>query len=1069
MARLLAVDVSGSGYDVHELTGLEFAVNLERLDLRGNRIVDLGPLSDLRRLSRIELDDNDVIDLSPLSANESLAVGDQVFLAGNPLSAGSISESIPQLESRGAFVGFRDDHGNTNSAATPLILGEPSAGGIGSSFDTDYFRFEIATATDIAIFTTGANTRGDLQTGRGLSLASDSSSGALDNFLIRRDLQPGNYYVRVRGARGPYTLHVVEGAPVRIRDASLRARVRDSLGDAARDGISSTELATLTGALNARGQGIRDLDGLEFAVNLTSLNLSRNRFLADLTHLSSLVGLGELDIERTGVTDITPLVANLGLAQGDKLFLYGSPLSDESVNVAIPALEDRGVFVGHADGHGDDFDEASALALGDAVWASIYPAKDQDVFRIELDAATDVVLYTTGDVDASVVVYNAQRREIATYADAGQPQDAQIARALSAGVYYVLVRATDETARGPYVVHAHEDPNATILPDSNLRAVVADALNKPPEAPITSADLATMTSLEAEGSGITNLTGLELAVNLTRVHLGGNRIVNIEPLSHLRALRELRLEDNRISDVGALVMNDGLGHGDRVFLQGNRLSRTASEQTAALIARGVSVVFADDHGNRPSEAVALPLGGSLAASIHRAWDEDYFRLTAPDGLTEVAVFTTGDVDLLGTLSDSRGQRLAADDDGGSARNFLMRAVLVPDHYFIKVEGFEDAAGTYMVHAIVDERVDIPDSRLLSHIERFYVGPGNPVSTGDLASIQVLDAPNARISDLDGLGTAVNLRHLSLRNNAITDLGPLSGMTMLAELDLEGNDITDVSALVGNSGLGSGDKVILAGNPLSATAQDTQLPDLEEKGVFVGFADDHGDRTGTATVLAPGGSAAGTLSHVDDEDVFRLELSEATDVAIYTTGPTDTVGRLAAAGAGQAAADSDSGHGANFIIRRRLGAGVHYATVSGSRGFAGVGPYVFHATVVPMAAPENITVLRDGSSLVVTWDPVPDDLAGGTITRYRVLATPSDGGEPVECTASPNADGCTIVGLADGVDYTVTVRAINAVGFGPVGTFAPPPEPIVADAPLPNFWRGWRLSLATPAQDENVDE
>ena len=249
MERLRVVDVSASAYDVHELTGLESAVNLERLDLRGNRVVDLGPLAGLSRLNRIELDENNVTDISPLAANESFGVGDQVFLSGNPLSPASIGDLIPQLESRGAFVGFRDDHGDTISAATTLALGETMNGGIGSSFDSDYFRFEVSTVADVAVFTTGANTRGVLQTGTGLSLASDSSSGAVDNFLIRQHLQPGYYYVRVRGARGPYMLHVVEGMPVRIRDPGLRPRVGELLGDAARDGISSTELATLTAAL----------------------------------------------------------------------------------------------------------------------------------------------------------------------------------------------------------------------------------------------------------------------------------------------------------------------------------------------------------------------------------------------------------------------------------------------------------------------------------------------------------------------------------------------------------------------------------------------------------------------------------------------------------------------------------------------------------------------------------------------------------------------------------------------------------------------------------------------------
>ena len=226
---------------------------------------------------------------------------------------------------------------------------------------------------------------------------------------------------------------------------------------------------------------------------------------------------------------------------------------------------------------------------------------------------------------------------------------------------------------------------------------------------------------------------------------------------------------------------------------------------------------------------------------------------------------------------------------------------------------------------------------------------------------------------------------------IEDLEPLSAMTKLAEVDLEGNKISDIAALVNNAGLGPGDKIILAGNPLSEAAHDTQLPTLRERGVFVGFVDDHGDRTAAATLLVPGATVAGTLSTLDDEDVFRLELSEATNVVIHTTGPTDTAGLLAHAGRRRVAADTQGGRGDNFTIRRHLDAGVYYVTVSGSHGFAGVGPYTLHADVAPTAPPANITVLRDGSSLVVTWDPVPSDLTGATITRYRVVATPSDGG------------------------------------------------------------------------------
>ena len=52
-----------------------------------------------------------------------------------------------------------------------------------------------------------------------------------------------------------------------------------------------------------------------------------------------------LCIGGNNIRDISPLVMNSGLSEGDFVHLGGNPLSDESINVYIPQLLERGVNV----------------------------------------------------------------------------------------------------------------------------------------------------------------------------------------------------------------------------------------------------------------------------------------------------------------------------------------------------------------------------------------------------------------------------------------------------------------------------------------------------------------------------------------------------------------------------------------------------------------------------------------------------------------------------------------------------------------------------------------------------
>lgn len=78
MARLEALTAENAG--IRSLSGLEFAVNLTRLDLDQNRIQEIAAVSGLSKMTELGLDNNMIADLSPL---EELANLEWLWLGGN--------------------------------------------------------------------------------------------------------------------------------------------------------------------------------------------------------------------------------------------------------------------------------------------------------------------------------------------------------------------------------------------------------------------------------------------------------------------------------------------------------------------------------------------------------------------------------------------------------------------------------------------------------------------------------------------------------------------------------------------------------------------------------------------------------------------------------------------------------------------------------------------------------------------------------------------------------------------------------------------------------------------------
>ena len=107
----------------------------------------------------------------------------------------------------------------------------------------------------------------------------------------------------------------------------------------------------------------------------------------------------------------------------------------------------------------------------------------------------------------------------------------------------------------------------------------------------------------------------------------------------------------------------------------------------------------------------------------------------------------------------------------------------------------------------------------------------------LTQLQILTLSSSRISDISALGGLTQLTELVLGANSVSDISVLGGLTELTWLNLTDNLVSDLSPLVANTGLGSGDKVDLVGNPLSHTSINTHIPILQSRGITVRFDDE----------------------------------------------------------------------------------------------------------------------------------------------------------------------------------------------------------------------------------------
>ncbi len=291
------------------------------------------------------------------------------------------------------------------------------------------------------------------------------------------------------------------------------------------------------------------------------------------------------------------------------------------------------------------------------------------------------------------------------------------------------------------------------IPDPNLRAALELTLGKDIGTDITQVEMESLESLEAVGSGIRNLIGLEFATNLTKLHLGLNEISDLAPLKDLTSLIELDLHRNqRISDVSPLKNLTNLKH---LSLRGNIISDISSLKDLATL-------------------TFLHIGYNNISDL-----SPFKNLTTLTFLN---------------LDDNRVSDLSALKDLTN-----LTELHLDDNKISDMTPLKDLTTLTFLN-INDNRVsDLSPLTNLTNLTSINLH-GNGISDisllKDLISLRVLRLHENEISDLSPLKDLINLRVLTLHENQISDLSPLKDLTNLTKLDLHRNKISDLSPLKG---------------------------------------------------------------------------------------------------------------------------------------------------------------------------------------------------------------------------------------------------------------------------------
>ena len=492
------------------LTGLEHAHCLIFLDLSGNNISDIAPLTNLTPLTSLDLSGNNISDITPLSQLSQLSHLASLYLENNNISDVTSLSQLSQLT-------YLHLENNNISDITPL-----------------------SQLSHLASLELENNNISDITS---LSQLSQLTYLHLENNNIS-DIAPLSQLTQ-------------------LRDLSLG-------GNNISDITPLSQLIQLR-QLYLYHNSISDITPLSQLTDLGDLWLLGNN-ISDITPLSQLIQLTNLTLSNNAISDITPLVElDLTGVEWDNtgLDIWGNPLSYASIHTHIPAMQARGIEVKF-----DPRTPTSLVKIsGDTQQGTVnavlplpfvVEVRDQQKQAFAGVPVTFSVLTGNGQLSTTTTATDTNGRA-STHLTLGRTAGTATVRVTAAEISKdVQFTAKAELLSTPVTLpdsalHAEiartlNKPQGAVLTAADMLTLTTLTANSANIRDLTGLQHARhLKTLSLDNNDISEVGTLAGLPQLTRLSLDANNLSSVAPLEGLTALETLSLADNSISDITPLM------------------------------------------------------------------------------------------------------------------------------------------------------------------------------------------------------------------------------------------------------------------------------------------------------------------------------------------------------------------------------------------------------------------------------------------------------------------------------------------------------------------------------------